>query len=546
MSMLVEEFVKEVQYYKTRKAKDGYLCDIYDGFIFQKLKFDYFSTEKEKELNLIFGFNTDGTCMNKKQYSGDWPFYVSVLNVEKKKRRKKKFNFLLTTLPSDYSDELFQSVLHLLSNDLQILFKEGIICNDYLIHGYLGPILCDLPARCSVLLQKQFNGYFSCCFCDVKGEISPHNKTKICFPILDSNGNPIPPSKLRTKLSIIQDIIDGKKGFEKFKGNFCQFFMLHYFSPCFFVGIDPMHMILLGIMRTLVKFLSNKSSVFYITPQQTKIIENSIQKIKLPPNWHRNMPTRLCNCKAIDYLLLLFYGIDCFEWISQEYYSMLSILRNISWLSFQDAISEGDIAQIRNFSLSFLVKFETNFGSSKMTHNTHLLKHLYRQVLLFGPCSSNSMFSYEGFNHDLIQSATSTTNYLKRITLHFNFELFMAPLLKKMCEREPKFKDLIETLFNIKKKPTPFTKIGNYYFSRTRLNCTNYVELEDGQRGKISFPVPFEGDCLIFENSEKVSTIISVSEVKLQLIKCYSLKKVENFLQHSKVFKPVCDISALL
>ena len=423
--------------------------------------------------------NADGVVMDENtNSSGEWPFFLSIAKVHPDKRRESLYNIVVTILPKKSSKLLFQSVLFLIAEELEILQDpdKAIISDSYKVNFHLLSIVCDLPARAKVLLQKAHNGRFSCVFCEEKGKNCVTNKRKIVFPFKHSN--------LRTKASIVKNIIEKKKGFF---GEFCQLFRISCFTPNLFTAIDLMHLILEGIAKKLFKELTLKSSPFYCEKFKRNTIEKNISLIKLAPNWHHVMPTSLKKISALQSLFVIVYGTGCFTCVGEDFMSLMNGIKEIVVLALKPEINVDDMATIRSMCNNFLAKYQQLMGEKYMTHNLHLLKHLYRDIYLLGPSWTHIMFQFEGFNHDINKLQTSRANFYKRIILNYNEQCEAESMIKKIIENNPPLKFIYDQLQKLREKSCPYERINGFCFPRRRGQYSNYAKLINGKVGEIVF-----------------------------------------------------------
>lgn len=388
-----------------------------------------------------------------------------------------------------------------------------------------------------VLYQKQFNGRFSCCFCTTEGKLSELNHTKICFPITGVAG------PQRTQKTIVQAIRNQTFGFEK--GKFTHFFKLEYFSPNFFVGIDIMHNILLGVAKSLFKKLFEKGSTYFLSDKECSILQCALAAVKLPPNFHRKMPSKLKNLKAMDILLILLYGCDLFSFVAAPFPQLLQSLKEIVILSFEDSLELQDVSCLKSLIRDFRKLFQATFGESKMSHNIHMMLHLHRDILLFGPVGFHSLFSFEGFNHELAKMTKTTNNYDRKQLANFNAESILKKYLNKLFKFDARFKTLYKNLKENRRKKNPYVKISKYFFSK---NEKNFAELNDGRKGKIELLYSEDDFDLVFtEASSKIVSIIQQHQIAFQLVKTHGLKRnfMSGELEKTDNFEKVANISQL-
>ena len=433
-------FKDSLKYYKTHQSTNGIMKDFYDGFVFQIMKKKYFPKENENDLNLALIYNTDGVSVNKS--ASLWPFFLSIVNVSREKRKNLEFNHIFSICEKAKEEYIMQAIQFLMVTELLIL-QNGIEIQDLKVKAFLMCVLVDLPARSKVLLQKQFNGYDSCCFCDQQGV--SFGKGQIRFPLDDTA---IP----RTKNSICAD---AQTSHDSFEGFFCfflvfsivsdfnffdlgfsQLFKLDYFTPDLFCAVDFMHCVLLGITKRLMKALKSeakKKTAFHITDKYYDLLEQTVIGIKLPANMKRKI-TQLKNIKAIDCFNIIIFCWKWFDFVKNGFPNLLELLREITIHSFSQELRMDLIPTIQRLCLQFVAQFEQIMGKDQMTHNLHLMTHLAKDLMLFGPCWTHIMFRFEGFNHLLNLSIHSTANFAKRAMLDCNMKGTTTRLVEKLAK----------------------------------------------------------------------------------------------------------------
>ena len=114
-------FVSDVLYYKSHKYENGAMNHFYDGWLFKNMKKRYFEKEQQNEINLGVIFNTDGFSVNKT--CSMWPFFQSIINVSREKRKLIKYNHMCAFAKKTKSNVVFQAVTFLIAKELLQLMK---------------------------------------------------------------------------------------------------------------------------------------------------------------------------------------------------------------------------------------------------------------------------------------------------------------------------------------------------------------------------------------------------------------------------------------
>jgi len=288
------------------------------------------------------------------------------------------------------------------------------------------------------------------------------------------------------------------------------------------------------------------------------MLQSTIASVILPPNFHRSMPKRLKSLKATDVLLFLLYACDCFAFIPSPFPQLLNLLKEIVVICLQESLSSQDISCVKSLVRDFLKIYQQTFGESSMSHNLHLLRHLHRDLLLFGTVHSHIMFSYEGFNHELKQITTTTFNYDRKQLINFNSESLMHRYLSKLIKHEPSFAELHKKLKELRKKKNPYLKINNFFFPK---NGDSYVQLNDNRVGKFLIREMstqdiagenaqefLENDTFSFtftDSKSKEVSLVKMNDIKHQMIKTHRLdiNMQTGKLQKTSVFEKVEQIT---
>ena len=245
------------------------------------------------------------------------------------------------------------------------------------------------------------------------------------------------------------------------------------------------------------------------------------------------MPTSLKGMSAIQSLFVIVYGFGCFYCVGNEYFSLINSIREIIIHVLQPEINVNDIATIRSMCNNFLVRYQQLMGEDYMTHNTHLFKHLYRDIYLYGPSWTHCMFQFEGFNHDINNLQTSSSNFYKRVILNYNEQSEAESMVKKIIVENVALKAIYEKLIALKEKTCPYFLINGYFFPKRIGQYSNYVQLRNGKIGEI-----------IFKESDNLSLKIFFRETDLNnmgrhfsKVEIYASDVVKQVILTRKLFK---------
>ena len=99
-----------------------------------------------------------------------------------------------------------------------------------------------------------------------------------------------------------------------------------------------------------------------------------------------------------------------------KYYNHFKkLVEAISILDSKVGIKRDDIQYAQNLLNSFVYESEELYGMEAMTFNLHLLTHLPKYVLRFGPLWTHSCFPYERYNGIILNGCHGKSYYLEQI-----------------------------------------------------------------------------------------------------------------------------------
>eukprot|EP00111_Clytia_hemisphaerica_P021545 TCONS_00063373-protein len=162
------------------------LKDVGDARTYQELiKQGYF---KQDGLNLTCQMNTDGVSLFNSSSFSVWPVYLKINELPPLFRKTKK-NRIIAGLWFGYEKPFMRTFLRPIVESLKSLAVEGTSMEYFNGQKEIVRILVigglfDLPAKCLVQETVQFNGYFGCSCCEIKGQnvSTSKNGSKIAFP----------------------------------------------------------------------------------------------------------------------------------------------------------------------------------------------------------------------------------------------------------------------------------------------------------------------------------------------------------------------------
>jgi hypothetical protein len=259
-----KNLLKNCRNRKANRKIRKHLTDIVDGEWYKKLKL--------KGNDFSCTMNTDGVSVFSSSKLNIWPIFLCINELDYKLRRKHtklvglwigktkpNFDTFLTPFV-DQCNALFDDGMTWCNNGAEITSKVRVIM-----------VAADSVARCMIQGLKQFNGYYSCPWCYIKGEKCD----------MESGGHKMifPPSnnRKRTDASFLKDLKKlGKiKRSKKVKSNKKPKHVNGVQSASPLVGLtnfnmvkgftlDYMHTAILGVLRTLELLIQQKNQSDFV------------------------------------------------------------------------------------------------------------------------------------------------------------------------------------------------------------------------------------------------------------------------------------------
>jgi len=260
---------------------------------------------------------------------------------------------------------------------------------------------CDLPAKAKFLNMKQYNGYYSCCKCEIKGEVSERTENCLAFPVDDS--------PLRKEADIARYAEQAFHSGKSVYGILGPTVLSKIVPFCFLAtAIDVMHCVYEGITKRLMQlwFEAEFRNERFSLRVALHLVSDYVAKIT-PPSYIDRLPRsivdHLAYWKASEFKAwILYYTIPIRkEIMSPDYFKHHLLFVCAIHLLNQDSVSETDIDNASQLLREYLLQFQILYGYKYVSMNFHLLLHLPMCVRLFGPCWTLSTFPFENFNMKL-------------------------------------------------------------------------------------------------------------------------------------------------
>ncbi|KAE8737705.1 hypothetical protein FOCC_FOCC016828, partial [Frankliniella occidentalis] len=429
MGIQVLEFRKN-----RKKVKESNIEDIFDGSQYRLQCQPGFILSDPN--NFSYNFFTDGVPMG---HSGKsiWPIYLMINELPEKIRNKYLILGGLYVGPKEPNLNVFMKPF---VDEANKLSSEGFTWTNKQGLSIVSKAIpmcavADGPARARLLNQQGHSAYWGCTYCY-------HYKSK-------PNGSSVPRYLIqcnvndRTKESTDEDIKLAekvqhlpKKSDRQHRGVYgpSSISQLNHFDITRNVPVDYMHCLLLGVARAHTNSLldSEGKGKFWITNQHhrkfsiedvTAIIDDRLLKIKPPKSITRppQSITKRKGWKASEWRSwILFYCIVCLKGVLKDKYLVhLAKLCKAAYILLQNSVSPAEVQEAHALLLSYQCDYQENFGEDSMVYQIHLLGHVCKGVLRFGPLWTHSPFPFEAQNRYMLQMLTSPYSVVKQIVTRY-------------------------------------------------------------------------------------------------------------------------------
>ena len=177
-----------------------------------------------------------------------------------------------------------------------------------------------------------------------------------------------------------------------------------------------------------------------------------------------------------------------------------------------------------------------------MNPNFHLFSHLERDILLFGPSWSHSMFLFEGLNHIVNTFVKTNQNFEKNVLDDYNNKYPIYHQMKQISSKNPNLKLLLQKLKNLRKKKIPKTcwLVGGVLVSLKNSKYSNTVATKSGEYGIISI---CDKEVYFISNSDGKSRKITPEEIEKPVIQSFSLTKTDDLISKNIIYKDIIPTS---
>lgn len=221
-------------------------------------------------------------------------------------------------------------------------------------------------------------------------------------------------------------------------------------------SLDPdyMHAVLLGVCRQFANLWfskSNHAEKFYLGEKVEKLLDSLLESIK-PISEISRTPRKMSerqHWKAHEWLSwLLVYSLPLMRKVfPMELVQHWSLLVDAIVILLKKGVTKSEIFFAEKSLISFIQQTEEIYGLEHCSFNVHLLSHLPRSVLNWGPLYGHSAFAFENKNMELQKFVKSSNGVCLQIYNFYRLK-FLKWKLEKICHQDltPKEKKFLEKI----------------------------------------------------------------------------------------------------
>ena len=415
-----EGFFSLSEQWRTRNASSEYMGDVYDGQVWKDWQCWHGRDFLAVPYSLVVTLNLDWFQPFSHVNYSVGVLYMVILNLPREERYKLENIILVSIIPGPKEPKLtVNSFLAPLVEELKELW-DGISVpvsvptkGNVVIRLAVICVACDIPA---VRKMCGFAGHSACLGCSKckyqfkhqswGNDYSGYDRSEWqmrSFTQHRENANEYRSAKTVT---------EKKKCLSEHGVRYSILLELPYFDIVRYHIIDPMHNLLLGTAKHVMKTWISKRT---ITPRNLEIIEKEASKIKSPYDVGR-MPLKISGN---------FAGFTADQWLNWTLIYSAVTLKGIlpqpdynCWLLFVKAcsllccklIKKSEVVIADQYLLQFCRNFEALHGAEVCTPNMHLHLHLKDSLIDYGPIYAFWLFSFERFNGLLGTYSTNKRN----------------------------------------------------------------------------------------------------------------------------------------
>lgn len=523
---ILEKYWDKIVHHNNTIQSDGCenVRDTYSGTFTQNVL--------QKNIGLLsLMVNTDGISLKKSGSSSVWPLQI-ICNFLPPDIRYRNENILCVAFYCNKDKPDMLKFCEPFCDEIEKLQSRGFVYRNQVFRAAVTCAVLDLPARAAFQQLTQYNGYFACGYCLHEGE---QTKQGVRYTWNNECSN------TRTHdhfLRAMQDVslknIDTKEGVK----GISPAVSFNYFDMVKSFGLDYMHCVCLGVVKTMLRFWLKPSNHHdsYISSKHQEVLNKRILSIK-PCTFITRLPRSLKHIgkfKASEFrsLLLFYLPVALRGILKKKYLDHFILLSSSIHKLLATKISNEDISLVEDSLNQFVKEYEEYYGKESMTMNIHLLTHIAFCVKNLGPLWTQSMFSFESNNATFSRYVKGHNDVVSELTTKYILGKSLSkkkhPISEKSNELEYKKKiklkpnevSALKTVIGISLDKNNLFQIYCVYkknqeryssveYSSAKKTVDYVVEMKDKVVGKVKFYFEYRGrSYLLLEKYKRDNTRI--------------------------------------
>lgn len=363
--------------------------------------FNFIDSSERKYIYLIMNVDGMSSIFQSRQYK-IWPVMAMVVNLRPEERRRFR-NILFCCM---YYGIQKPDMTFLMQSFVDQIAQFSMTYNEFVVEIKIITLSADLPAKAAALNMNQFNGYFGCNICLIKGTYSNEYRKMI---FLDRD------CELRDTVDYLRHVNNAKN-----TGNVCYGVKgptpLSKIMNTPIVPLDPMHLLFLGVVRSLILHVLRQKLV------NESDLSDGLTSISVPSSFKRKPRSMIFKMKfkatEWKYFILYYYGL-LLQSQNDSIKRLGILLSTFIYTLMKKTISRRDCEDAGKLINDFRDLCITLFGESVLSYSLHALEHLPYLVKKFGALWNVSVAPFESSFYKLKRTLTGTRNEGKLIVERF-------------------------------------------------------------------------------------------------------------------------------
>jgi hypothetical protein len=179
----------------------------------------------------------------------------------------------------------------------------------------------------------------------------------------------------------------------------------------------------------------------------------------------------------------------CFKGLLKEkYLKHIALLSQAMYILSQKSVTKSELLDAHNLLCSFIFYFQEYYGEHNMVYNVHLLYHICKGVLNWGPLWTHNAFAYESQNRFLLQLLKSPRLVSVQVAKRYLTYKELPQICEKLATSDMAI-SFVENLFE--NRLTRFVKSGSgILLGKGEIFRPNFVQIDiiSGHKPHATYP----------------------------------------------------------